>query len=108
MATSIHYAPALASESEYWTEERQGGSGATRKTARLQRGSSDRWNLNLKLMRRVLWLAVLSLLMKAEGNRSGHGSSRCSEYSLICASSACYGAGTLMTFKETILVKEGK
>lgn len=89
MATSIHYAPAVASESEYWTKEQQNGRGATKKTARLRKGSSDRWNLNLKLMRRVLWLAVLSLLMKAEGNRSGHGPNRCSEYSLICAPTAC-------------------
>lgn len=81
-----------------------GGSRASRKTARLRKGSSDRWNLNLKLMRRVWWPAVLSLLMKAEGNRSVHGPNRCS---LIRAPNACYGAGTLMTFKETVLVTEG-
>lgn len=80
------------------------GSEASRKTARLRKGSSDRWNLNLKLMRRVSWSAMLSLLMKAEGNRSRHGPNRCS---LIRVPSACYAADTLMTFKETIPLMEG-
>lgn len=91
------------SEFEYRTEEWHTGSGASRETARLRKGSSDRWNLNLKLMRRVWWLAVLSLLMKAEGNRSAPGPNRCS---LICFPNACFGVGTLMTFKETLLVTE--
>lgn len=32
---------------------------------------------------------MLSLLMKAEGNRSGYGPNRCSECSLICVPNAC-------------------
>lgn len=37
----------------------------------------------------------------------GMGPNRCSECSLIHVLSASYGAGTVMTFKETILVMEG-
>lgn len=99
MATSTQYAHAVVPESEYRTEEWHRGSRGSRETARLRKVSSDRWNLNLKLMSRVLWLAMLSLLMKAEGNRSGHGPNRCSECSLIHVLSASYGASTLMTFK---------
>lgn len=92
-----HFDLCTCGVSEYWTEVWHAGSGASWETARLTKGSSDRWNLNLKLMRRVWWPAVLSLLMKAEGNRSAHGPNRCS---LICFPNTCYGVGALMTLKQ--------